>query len=155
MRVAHRRATKSMAATVFVDTNVLVYARDARAADKQRLARAWLDHLAARERVVINRQILNELTRWIMAREPHRELARVRREIDVLANWGARPIEQVDVELAWLARERFGFQWFDCLLLGAAAVSGCGWFLSEDMVHGTRFEGVTVVSPFEVAPHEI
>lgn len=144
-----------MAAIVFVDTNVLVYARDRRVTDKQNLARSWLGSLAAQERVMINRQVLNELTRWIMVREPNRGPAEVRREIDVLANWGARPVEEVDLEFAWRARERFGFQWFDCLLLGAAVVSGCGWFLSEDMIHGTRFEGLTVVSPFEVAPHEI
>ena len=34
-----------MTAPVFVDTNVLVYSRDARDAEKQRRAREWLEFL--------------------------------------------------------------------------------------------------------------
>ncbi len=34
-----------MSAINFVDTNLLVYSRDANAGEKQALARAWLKHL--------------------------------------------------------------------------------------------------------------
>ena len=49
-----------MSATSFVDTNVLVYSRDANAGDKQVRAHAWLEQLWKARSGRLSYQVLNE-----------------------------------------------------------------------------------------------
>ncbi|MDP4026720.1 PIN domain-containing protein [Methylobacterium sp. NEAU 140] len=144
-----------MSEPVFIDTNVLVYARDDRNADKRERARAWLAAVTGSGRARTNLQVLNELTRWILKNEPDRPLLDVQDEIESIGVWGARPVDQDDTELAWLVRKCFGYQWFDCLLLAAAQLAGCRYFLTEDMAHGVVFEGMTLINPFRASPDDV
>ena len=121
---------------VFVDTNVLIYARTAADRIKQADARYWLQSISRAANGLVNRQVLNELTRWVLSREPSRALGDIKDEIDALSIWGARPVSPVDVDFAWLIRARFGFQWYDTLLLAAALHADCRFFLTEDMTDG-------------------
>ena len=41
-----------------------------------------------------------------------------------------------------------GISFWDALILRAALVSGCARVYSEDLQHGWRIEGLTVVNPF-------
>lgn len=140
---------------VFVDTNVLIYGRDAAEPEKQARATAWLSALDRRRVGRLNLQVINEFTRWSLVKRRDRSVSEIRAEADLLRAWGDDPLGREEVDFAWSVRELFGFQWFDCLLVGSAAASKCSFFLTEDMVHGTRFEGVTIISPFEVAPQEL
>jgi predicted nucleic acid-binding protein len=141
-----------MTAKVFVDTNVLIYARDRKASDKRPVARAWLQALGADGRIVVNRQIINELTRWILAREEGRPIKDVREELDALGYWGQKAIDDEEIDVAWDVRRRLGYGWYDCLLIAAAHQAGCGFFLTEDMTPGARYRDVTLVNPFTTAP---
>lgn len=62
---------------VFIDTNVLIYVRDGRNAEKRNRARTWLQLIVGADRARINLQVLNELTRWILENEPSRPLSEV------------------------------------------------------------------------------
>ena len=140
---------------VCIDTNVLIYARDRREADKRGRARAWLAAISDAGQARTNIQVLNELTRWILRNESGRPLAEVRSEIDVIAAWGDRVLDPDDVDIAWLVRRTLGYQWFDRLMIAAAQSSGCRYFLTEDMAHGATFEGLTLIDPFRAEPAEI
>ena len=144
-----------MTGSVFVDTNVLIYARDRRNEAKRERARAWLRALGETGLGVINLQSLNELTRWILANEGRRNLEDVREEIDALRPWGDKPVDDEEVSLAWDIRARLGFQWFDCLLMAAAVRAECRYFLTEDMTEGATFGPVTLIEPFRTAPGDI
>lgn len=61
-----------MTARVFVDTNVLIYARDQREHDKRKQAQQWLEILADRRQLLTNLQVLNEFTRWLLLNERSR-----------------------------------------------------------------------------------
>jgi predicted nucleic acid-binding protein len=50
---------------------------------------------------------------------------------------------------AWRIQDEHGFGWWDCLLLAAAALAGCGVFFSEDLQHGRDMDGLLIVSPFK------
>jgi predicted nucleic acid-binding protein len=142
-----------MTARVFVDTNVLIYARDLRDNAKCQTAQRWLDELASRRRLLTNLQVLNEFTRWLLLNERSAPLDRLRREIELLGEYGGQtPLDRDDVDLAWDVREKLGYQWFDCLLVAAAANAGCSHFLSEDMGHETRYGSLTIINPFRVDP---
>ena len=134
----------------FVDTNVLIYARDQKEGDKQPRAQAWLDRLAAGRNLVTNLQVLNEFARWLLRNERSRPIESLRREIDLLAYYGAEPLTAADVERAWEIRGTLGYQWFDCLLIAAATAAECRYFLSEDMTHEARYGGLTIINPFRV-----
>lgn len=148
-------ATNFMSSLVFVDTNVLIYARDRRNEEKRERARLWLHELTGRGLVRVDLQVLNELTRWLLATQAAFPLQKVKDEISALQVWGANPIDDDEIQMAWQIRASFGFQWFDCLLLAAAARLGCGFFLTEDMTHQAIFGPLTLVNPFRTGPSEL
>jgi predicted nucleic acid-binding protein len=141
--------------SVFVDTNVLIYSKDAHYPEKKSRADEWLLQLAAHRAAPLNLQVLNELTRWPLKADPGLALDEVRSGIDRLRIWGSAPIDDDIVDLAWALRAKFRFHCYDCLLLSAAVLDDCNIFLSEDMSHGARFERLTIINPFLVHPSEI
>ncbi|MDV3256212.1 MAG: hypothetical protein LOX97_00170, partial [Sphingomonas sp.] len=44
-------------------------------------------------------------------------------------------------------------QFWDALIVSAAADAGCAMLLSEDMQHGFVTRGLTIVNPLTDAPH--
>src|SRR5215210_2824819 len=144
-----------MSGRVFVDTNVLIYARDRKNAAKRDRTRDWLGALGATGLGLLNLQVLNEFTRWVLANENRRPLEEVRDEVESLRTWGDKPLDEDEVDLAWSVRERFGYQWFDCLLVAAAQHADCRFFLTEDMTHGAVVGSVTLIDPFRTSPHDI
>jgi predicted nucleic acid-binding protein len=136
---------------VFVDTNVVIYARDPSAGHRHATARLWLDQLARSKTMILNMQVLNELTRWILRKE-QAAIAVAREAVDMLREFGETSLTPEDVDLAWDVRAKLGYQWFDCLLIAAAANAGCTHFLSEDMGHETRYGDLTIINPFRVDP---
>lgn len=135
----------------FVDTNVLIYARDPAAENKHRVARLWLDLLTPGDRMLLNLQVLNELTRWMLKNQKNM-IEVVQEAIEMLREFGETPLSPDDVDLAWDVRNQLGYQWFDCLLIASAANAGCSHFLSEDMAHGARYGSLTIINPFRVDP---
>jgi predicted nucleic acid-binding protein len=136
---------------VFVDTNVLIYARDQKDLEKRTKARTWLRMLGEHRCGRVNLQVLNEFARWVLKNESRRPLGEVRAEVDMLRAWGDTLVADEEVELAWAVRQRLGFQWFDCLLLAAARLLGCTHFLTEDMTEGATFETLRLVHPFRTS----
>lgn len=138
-----------MSGTVFVDTNVLVYARDRAEEDKQRVAAHWMGELWASRRGRVSVQVLQEYyvtaTRKL---DPPRARDLVREDVAALHAWNPVPTGLTLMERAWALEDRFGFSWWDAQIVAAALLSGCAWLLTEDLQDGQVVEGLTVVSPF-------
>lgn len=138
-----------MTALVFVDTNVLLYARDAGQPLKQACAAEWMNHLW-RERVGrISTQVLSEyyvnVTRKL---QPGLTPADAWADVDALLAW--RP-QATDAALLRLAREierDHRLSWWDSLIVAAARAQGCATLLTEDLHDGAVLAGVTVRNPF-------
>lgn len=142
-----------MTADVFVDTNVLVYARDASEPDKQPQARAWLRHLWETRTGKLSTQVLNEYFVTV-TRKLSRPLDAAEAWDDVRCYLAWAPVA---VDAAMLVRGReiqkcHGLSWWDSLIVAAAAVSGASVLLSEYLQHGVVLDGVRVVNPFREAP---
>lgn len=144
-----------MTARVFVDTNILIYARDRKAAVKRERAQLWLAELAYSGRLVINLQVINELTRWTLRAEPQRPLVDIQKEIAALRSYGDASVGTAETDIAWQIRGALGYQWFDCLLLASALTAGCAYFLSEDMGDNARYDSLIIVNPFRIGPKEL
>lgn len=141
---------------VFVDTPVLIYADDERDPDKHAKARAWIGQLWERRAGRISSQILNEyyvvVTRKLRPGLPQGDArAKVRR----FQLWQPWQIDHQTVESAWGIEARFGFHYWDALLLAAAAQAGCSVLLSEDMQHGQQIDRVRILNPFKTQPEEV
>ena len=59
------------------------------------------------------------------------------------------------IAAAWHLQDRFGFNWWDCLIVAAARLSECDYLLTEDLQHGQDLDGLVVIDPFAVAPDAI
>lgn len=140
---------------VFVDTNVFLYARDDRFPEKQTMARHWLASLSDRGLIVVSPQVLGEIHAVILRGKLGIDPGEARRTTLALEAWSQGATDLDLVGDAWAVYEQTKFQWWDCVILGAAIRAQCRFLLSEDYQHGREVEGTTIVNPFRVAPEAI
>jgi len=145
-----------MTVRVFVDTNVLVYARDRTDEEKHERALAWVAALWQEHAGRLSWQVLQEyyvtLTRKL---EPPRSAADVREDVTSLVTWRPIAVGLVTLDAAWGIEDRFGLSWWDALIVAAAQQGGCDYLLSEDLQDGQELDGLRVISPFSQAPSAI
>ncbi len=143
-----------MSATVFVDTNVLIYALDRADLKKQERARAWRTKLWERKCGRISFQVLQEFYANVVRKWPSAsELARS--EIRNLLAW--RPVI-ADIELlerGWKIQDRYHLAFWDALIIAAAKSSSCHFLLTEDLQAGQDLDGIIVIDPFQTQPSSV
>lgn len=145
-----------MTELVFVDTNVLVYARDSRDAAKQQRAHEWLSFLWETKRGRLSRQVLQEYYVTVTLKlKPGMTTEEARADVRALFHWVA-PIEpEALMESAWALQDRFVLSFWDALVVGAAECLGCVNVISEDLQAGQDLGGIRIVNPFRVVPGEL
>lgn len=142
-----------MPGEVFVDSNVLVYGRDASETVKGPLALAWLHYLWRSRKGRLSYQVLHEFYVTVTDKlVPGMERAAARQEVRDLMVWGPIPLEGVVLEGAWAVQDRHRLSWWDALIVAAAQVGGCDTLLTEDLQDGMDLDGVRVVNPFQHDP---
>ena len=142
--------------TCFVDTSVLIYARDASEPAKQPAAERWLRLLWATCSGRVSSQVLNEYYSVVTEKlRPGLSRDEARADVRNLMAWAPVPTDGPVVEGAWTVQDRYGLSWWDALVVSAAQVAGCAWLLTEDLQHGQALDGVTVVDPFLTEPEEL
>ena len=138
-----------MTGLFFVDTNILVYARDKSESAKQPLAREWLEHLWKTQQGRISIQVMQEYYQVVTRRlQPGLMRSIAQEDIRDLMTWGPVAVDRQVLEQAWVAEEQFGLSWWDALIVGAARKAGCRYLLTEDLQNGQDLDGLTIVDPF-------
>jgi predicted nucleic acid-binding protein len=141
---------------VFVDTNVLAYARDASEPTKQPLAARWLEHLWATRSGRLSTQVLEEYYVTVRAKlKPGLAEAEARSDVELLAAWRPVVADERLMQDAWRIQDETGWSYWDAAIVAAAVRSGCTHLLSEDLQTGRTVDGVQVTSPFETSPGEL
>jgi predicted nucleic acid-binding protein len=134
---------------VFVDTNVLVYARDSLDPEKQATAAAWIEHLWTTVTGRLSVQVLQEYyvttTRKLDPGLPPEE---ARQDVRDLAAWRPVRIDEAIVEAAWRLEDRYRFSFWDALIVAAAQGAGCEALLTEDLQHDLDVDGLRIADPF-------
>jgi len=64
---------------------------------------------------------------------------------DLLARAGP---ERAFYQSARSIQERYGFSFYDWLVIAATPSAGCSRLLSEDLQHGRRIDGLLIENPF-------
>ena len=139
-----------------LDTNVLVYVRDASDPEKQRRAAEWMAALWEQRNGRLSTQVLQEyyvtLTRKL---DPPRAREDARDDVASLSAWGPASPDQETFEIAGRVDDRFSLSWWDALIVAAALGAECSWLLSEDLPDGMEIFGVKVISPFAHGPEDL
>ena len=139
--------------TTFVDTNVLVYARDSFEADKQSLAATWMEHLWLTRTGRTSVQVLNEYYVTVTRKlSPGLDPAAARDDVRDLGAWRPIAANQATIVMAWDLEDRFSLSWWDSLIVASAIELGCDRLLTEDLQDGQNFGGLVVTSPFQHDP---
>lgn len=138
---------------VFVDTNVLVYARDAGEPVKGPQAQAWLEHLWRTRDGRLSYQVLSEYYVTVTQKlDPGLSDDDARADVRNLLSWRPLVIDEAILEDAWALQDRHSLSLWDALILAAASAAQCDRLLSEDLSDGQRYGVVTVVNPFLHTP---
>jgi len=145
-----------MTELVFVDTNVLVYARDAAAGEKQSRAAAWMVHLWRGRTGRVSFQVLQEyyvtLTRKLKPGLPQEA---ARNEVRRLLTWRPQVVDDSVLLGGWTIQDRFGLSFWDALIVSAAREAGCRYLLTEDLQHDQDLDGLRIMSPFVATPASV
>ncbi len=139
-----------MSAVDFLDSNVVVYAFDAAGGPKSTIAGGILKSALRNGTAVISYQVVQETLHVI-----GRKFSRVANPQDrhTALEQILTPLWRIHPTPALYARgldvqERYGFSFYDSLIVAAALEGGCQRLLSEDLQHGQQIEGLRVENPF-------
>jgi predicted nucleic acid-binding protein len=131
----------------FVDTNILIYAHDRNARDKQSSSAELLRRLTLEGNGAISVQVLVEF--YAAATRKLAISSQVAQE--VIADFGVWTIHRpghADLIRAAGLHRRYKISWWDALIVNSALELGCAVLWSEDLTHGQRFGSMTVRNPF-------
>ncbi len=137
----------------FVDTNLLVYAIDPTEPEKQKRGADLLRQIVKDHTLVLSPQSLNECYHVLAVRRRVATVNEVRRFVGFLSEFCTAPYDFFTTQAAWAIGDRYGYSWWDCMLLASASLAHCGLFFSEDMQHEHRVGDMTIVSPFKLDPN--
>lgn len=138
---------------VFVDTNVLVYARDSTEPQKQKQALAWMSYLWKTRTGRLSFQVLQEFYLTVTQKlHPGLEPERARQDVRLLFSWLPVQIDPRVIETAWYVQDRHRLSWWDALIVSAARLAGCRYILSEDFKSGQELVETKIINPFQLSP---
>jgi predicted nucleic acid-binding protein len=145
-----------MSVKVFVDTNVLVYARDASEPEKQAQAADWMTTLWEKRAGRLSYQVLQEFYITVTAKlSPGLDRGLARRDVRALGAWQPVSTDFHVLEGAWLLQDRYRLAWWDALIVAAAQQYECQYLLSEDFQEGLDIGDLKVVHPFHQRPEDL
>src|SRR5271169_3089043 len=140
--------------SVFVDSNVLLYAVDEADPDKQRVARNWRAELWKSRRGRVSFQVLGEFYVNAIRKQPAaREAARA--EVRDLLAWNPVVTDAALLERGWKLQDRYQLSYRDALIVAAAKAALCRYLLTEDLQSWQQLDGIEVVNPFVRSPESV
>lgn len=133
----------------FLDSNIFVYQLDRADPRKSDVASAILEQGLDGSAVTsfqVVQETMSVITRKLPVSQPEAEARRYLDEV-LSTYWTVMPSARL-YRAAIDIRSRYGFHFYDSLIVAAALEAGCDRLLSEDFQDGQRIEGLTVVNPF-------
>lgn len=141
---------------LFVDTNVLVYAKDTTAPSKMRQAQAWMAAVIAADALVLSAQSLREFYWNVLKMDRSAAaVAALRAETARLDAYVPDLLRLDRLDEGWAIQDRHKLAFYDSLLIASALAAECEVFLSEDMSNGQKVETLAIVNPFTTAPDAV
>lgn len=138
-----------MSDSIFLDTNVLIYAIETAGPDSGKSAAAL--SLARQNDVCLSTQVLGEFYRATTSVKRASPLTHEQAIawIQLWKRMDVRDVTLAHVDLALELAGRFHINYYDALILSAARLAGCSVVYSEDLSGGQDYEGIRVENPFK------
>jgi len=135
----------------FVDTNVLVYADDDAAVEKQARARELIQELFESGNGVLSLQVLREY--FVTATGKLGIAAEAaRRKVEIYSRFDIAGSDVADLLAAIDLYRLHGLSLWDALVVQSALAARCSVLYSEDLQHGRQFGALRVENPFAESP---
>jgi predicted nucleic acid-binding protein len=137
-----------MSATIFLDTNVLIYAAltEPKDIEKKRAARKLL----ARDDAGLSVQVLQEF--YVQTTRPTRQNrlshSMASALIEAWTRFEVQPMTLNVLMEALAIEQRYRLSYWDSAIVAAALALGCRELYTEDMHHGLVIDGLRFVNPF-------
>ena len=129
----------------FVDTNVLIYCYTVTELDKQLKAR----QIVAPSGRVISTQVLQEIANTLRRKFKKEWLEVIATLNEVSSQFTIHQNSADTINKAISIADRYGYSFYDSLIIAAALETNCSVLYSEDMQDGQIIAGVlTIRSPF-------
>jgi len=137
-----------MSVNVFVDTNIFVYAHVSGVDAKHDVALDLLRNLLVNKNIYVSTQVLGEFyVSMVKYKRAHNEISRFMQEI--IRDSNVIDVSLTIVEHCLRLRKKYGYSYWDSLILAAADASNCEVVYTEDMQHDQRVEDRLIIkNPF-------
>ena len=134
-----------MSDNVFLDTNIFVYLYSEDELEKQSVVLDIVEQI----RCVTSTQVLNEFCS-VCLRKLAMSVNEVSQSIrEIVATCELCYIDMDTIQKALSLKDKYGYAYYDCLVLSSAIQNGCNIVYSEDMQHNQLIEGtLKIVNPF-------
>ena len=141
------KVTRSALQRTFFDSNILLYADDARFAAKQKRAvKLILDH-RQQNTAVLSLQVLQEYFSNA-TRKLGVDPAEASRKVEIYSRFQLVEPRLADIFEAIDIFRLYRINYCDAMVIQCAASSGCTTVLTEDLQDGQVIKGVRIVNPF-------
>ena len=130
---------------IFLDTNIMIYAHSAQDPIKKQLAQQFI----LSNKYIISTHVIDEFYNKL-----DRKLKLPLAEVDdiiklVLDYYPVVPIHDYTDRTALYLHQKYGYHFFDCLMLASSLEYDCKYIITEDMQHGQLIENsLTIFNPF-------
>jgi len=130
---------------VFVDSNIVVYAYSRTEKDKQAKASSILTNYDC----LVSTQVLNEYCN-VCIKKNFISISDIQKDInEILNNCGFYIVNEITINKALFVKNRYGFSYYDSLVVASALECECSILFSEDMQHGQIIENcLKIINPF-------
>jgi predicted nucleic acid-binding protein len=152
---------------VFVDSNVLIAAHDARDLALQKAAQAWLTWCWKKRAGRISTQVLNEfyegsVRTFSLGPTSAVTPAQVRLHVRRLREWQPPHLDRYAVDGAWDLQDRHGLSYWNALIVSSALQQSCTHLLSLELhslakagASSKEFDGLQVIHPSQTQPQAL
>ena len=137
--------------SVFIDTNILIYSFDRLDEVKHQVAVDLLTELVEKNEIIVSTQVINEFIVVMTSKVTYPlSLETVELHINKFNQvFNIRPIQMTDCTKALSILKRYGFNYWDSLIVATALKSGCSTLYTEDMQDGQIIEKkLKITNPF-------
>lgn len=139
-----------MSADAFIDTNVFIYQLDSTDPAKQAVAEGIVRDALFHGKGCTSAQVAQECMNTVLRKA---QVKLTPAQANSYLTVVLAPLVQVNGSVALIQRaldlqQRWGFSFYDALVVAGALAAGCRRLLTEDLQHGQRIETLTVENPF-------
>ena len=134
----------------FIDTNVFIYLFDETDEHKRTIAERLIQKVLETRSACISHQVVQETLSVVTRKLPSPMSAEnAQRFLEQIL----MPLWRIMPSLALYRRgldlqSRYGFSFYDALIVAAALESGCTRLYTEDLQHGQKIDGLVIENPF-------